>query len=148
MMATRSALLVSAVDEDHEFLGRVFLQQGWMLFKTRTIESALVLLNHNPVPVVITERDVPPGNWKDLLTAIHLLPDAPLLIVTDRLADEYLWAEVLNLGGHDVLGQPFLPAELLWVLGTAWRIKENNQTPAPRFKKQVLSAHVNKGDSK
>jgi DNA-binding response OmpR family regulator len=127
-MPTRSALLVSAADEDHEFLGRVFFQQGWMLFKTRTIESALVLLKHNPVPVIITERDLPLGNWKDLLTAIQQSPDAPLLIVTDRLADEYLWAEVLNLGGHDVLGQPFQVTELLWVLGTAWRIKENRQT--------------------
>jgi DNA-binding response OmpR family regulator len=147
-MATRSALLVSAVDENHEFLGRVFLQQGWVLFKTRTIESALVLLNHNPVSVVITERDVPPGNWKDLLRAIQPLPDAPLLIVTDRLADECLWAEVLNLGGHDVLGQPFQLTELLWVLGTAWQIKENNQTRSPRSETQALFAQVNKGELK
>ena len=31
---------------------------------------------------------------------------APVLIVTSKVADEYLWSEVLNLGGYDVLAQP------------------------------------------
>jgi DNA-binding response OmpR family regulator len=139
-MAARSALLVSAVEEDHEFLGRVFWQQGWALYKTRTLESALVLLNHCPVPVVITERELPLGNWKDLLAATRKLLRAPLLIVTDRQADEQLWAEVLNLGGHDVLGQPFQVAELLWVLNTAWRIGEDQMARAPQAGSKVLSA--------
>jgi DNA-binding response OmpR family regulator len=141
-VAPRSALLVSAVDEEHEILDRIFFQQGWILFKARTIESALVLLNQNPVPVVITERDLPAGSWKDLLAAIQSLPDAPLLIVTDRQADEYLWAEVLNLGGYDVLGQPIQVTELLWVLGTAWRIKDNNQTQVPKPECEALFAHA------
>jgi hypothetical protein len=34
---------------------------------------------------------------------ILLLPDPPVLIVTSRLADEYLWAEALNPGAYDVL---------------------------------------------
>ncbi len=29
------------------------------------------------------------------------------LIVTDRLANEALWSEVLNLGGYDVVAKPF-----------------------------------------
>lgn len=141
-MPARSALLVSAVEEDHEFLGRVFWQQGWALYKTRTLESALVLLNHCPVPVVITERELPLGNWKDLLAATRQLPHAPQLIVTDRLADEHLWAEVLNLGGHDVLSQPFQVAELLWVLNTAWRIGEDQTARAPQAGSKALSAYA------
>ena len=31
----------------------------------------------------------------------------PALIVTSRLADERLWAEVLNLGAFDLLSKPF-----------------------------------------
>jgi DNA-binding response OmpR family regulator len=81
---------------------------------------------------VIAERDLPLGDWKDLLAAIRLLPDPPLLIVTSRLADEYLWAEVLNLGGHDVIAKPFLLAELRWVLAGAWRIVEENRKRAQK----------------
>jgi DNA-binding response OmpR family regulator len=126
MTTTRSALLVSAVEEDHRFLGQVFSQQGWILCKTGTLESAMDFLRRTPVPVVVTERDLPHGNWKDLLAGIHQLPESPLLIVTARLADEFLWGEVLNLGGHDVLSQPFQVTELLWVFDNAWRISEDD----------------------
>ena len=43
-----------------------------------------------------------------------------MLIVTDRLADERLWAEVLNLGGYDLLLKPFDPEEVLRVVNSAW----------------------------
>ncbi len=128
MTTTRSAVLVSAIEEDHRFLGRVFSQEGWMLHKTRSLESAMDLLRCNPVPVVVTERDLPAGNWKDVLAAIQRLPQTPLLIVTARLADEYLWAEVLNLGGYDVLSQPFQVTELLWVFSNAWRMRKDTWT--------------------
>ncbi len=44
----------------------------------------------------------------------------PNLIVTSRLADEGLWAEVLNLGGYDVLAQPFDAEEVYRVVFLAW----------------------------
>ena len=72
--------------------------------------------------VVITERDLPPGDWKDALSALQQLPRQPLLIVTSRLADEELWSEVLNLGAHNVLAKPFRAVEVQWVLESAWRI--------------------------
>ena len=117
---TRSALLVSAVEEDREFLGRVFSQQGWLLYTTRVPETALAFLRDNPIPVVVTERNSPFGDWKDLLAAIQQLPNAPLFIVSARLADDYLWAEALNLGAYDVLPKPFETAEVERVLGSAW----------------------------
>ena len=142
MIARRAALLVSAVQEDHQLLGDVFSQQGWMLHKTTTLASALAFLRDNPVPVVITERDLPLGDWKNLFAAIQHLPRPPLLIVTARLADEHLWAEVLNLGGHDVLGKPFQVKELLWVLGGAWRLAEDHGTHAPNAVHKALGAGV------
>jgi len=142
MITTRSALLVSAVEENQEFLGQFFFQQGWKLYQARTLKSAMDLLLWTPVPIVVTERDLPLGSWKDLLAAIQRLPQTPLLIVTARVADEYLWAEVLNLGGHDVLSQPFQVTELLWVLGNAWRMGENNWMRQPKHESQALLARV------
>jgi len=40
------------------------------------------------------------------------------LIVTSRVADARLWAEVLNLGGFDVIAKPFHAPEVLHVLRT------------------------------
>jgi DNA-binding NtrC family response regulator len=140
---TRSALLVSAVEEDREFLGRVFSQQGWLLYTTRVPETALAFLRDNPIPVVVTERNSPFGDWKDLLAAIQRLPHEPLLVVTARQADEYLWAEVLNLGGHDILNKPLQATEVLWVLDSAWLTAEDNsiQTPKPEGEAVFAGAH-------
>ena len=57
---------------------------------------------------------------------MQVLPHHPRLVFTSRLADEYLWVEVLNLGGHDVLVKPFRAAEVQWVLESGWRIWANN----------------------
>jgi DNA-binding response OmpR family regulator len=46
---------------------------------------------------------------------------APVLVVTSNVADESLWAEVLNLGGYDVLAQPFDGEEVARVIGSAVR---------------------------
>ena len=124
-----SALLVSPFSEDYQPLSQIFLDKGWALHLTYTLGSALALLRDRPIPVVIAERALPIGDWKDLFAALQLLPHHPLLIVTSRLADDHLWAEVLNLGGHDVLAKPFQAAEVQWSLEGAWRIWANRKKP-------------------
>jgi len=141
-ITARSALLVSGVEEDHEFVGRVFSQQGWTLYKRKNLGSALAFLRDNVIPVVITERNLPLGDWTDLLAAIRHVFHPPLLIVTDRLADEYLWSEVLNLGGHDVLAKPFRESELIWVLSNAWRIAADSVAQARKPESKASSAGV------
>jgi DNA-binding response OmpR family regulator len=126
----KSALLVSPFSEDHQPLSQIFLDKGWTLHVTYTLGSALAVLRDRPIPVVITERDLRLGDWKDVCTAMQQLPHQPLLVVTSRLADERLWVEALNLGGHDVLAKPFQAAEVHWVLERAWRIWANrNKRP-------------------
>ena len=77
------------------------------------------------VGVVITDAELPDGNWQGLLEAVSRLPGFPSLIVSSRLADERLWAEVLNLGGYDVLLTPFEPGEVFRVGSAAWRAWEH-----------------------
>ena len=75
-----------------------------------TCREALTYLGDNDTAVLICERDLPDGDWKFVLNGFDSLPMPPNLIVTARLANDELWAEVLNLGGYNVLAQPFDPA--------------------------------------
>ncbi len=118
------ALLVSPHAGDFVVFEGMFEQQNWSLFRSSTVSEAMHVLRENPVPLVITERELPSGDWKDLLFAIRDLPDAPLLVVMSHHADESLWSEVLNLCGHDVLCKPLYPPEALRVFRHAfhrWR---------------------------
>ena len=81
---------------------------------------------------MIMDRDLPDGRWRDLLEAFKPMPVQPPLIVTSRLADEYLWAEVLNEGGYDVLAQPFEAEEVIRVISAATRRNHNASTEARR----------------
>jgi DNA-binding response OmpR family regulator len=45
----------------------------------------------------------------------------PLIIVTDRHANDDLWVDVLNRGGYDVLVKPFQEDEVARVVTAAFR---------------------------
>ena len=106
-------LFVSPNDEDHRALIHILRPAGWSLDSAFSCAEAIRSLEIESVPVVIVERDLPDGNWKTLHNRLMQMPFPPELIVTCRLADEHLWAEVLNLGGFDVLAQPFYTREVL-----------------------------------
>lgn len=72
------------------------------------------------VPVVLCECPLPDGSWKDVLGQLAPMQDRPRLIVFSRHADEDLWAEVLDLGGFDLLATPFRDEELIFTIGSAW----------------------------
>ena len=115
-----TALLISPDEEDHEVLNELFRHNSWILHRASSVNSASALLNEGTTSVVITERHFPVGDWKDVLDVVHHLPKAPLLIVISRAADNYLWAEALNLGAYDVLAKPLDQTEAARVLTSAW----------------------------
>lgn len=127
---SRSALLVSPYLDDRLILTDIFEQQNWSLAAVASLRSALTSLRRRPVPLVIAERDFLGGRWQHLLSAVRDLPNPPALVVISRLADEHLWSEVLNLGGHDVLAKPLREAEVLWV---ARHVFERSACPVSSF---------------
>ena len=114
------ALVVSPCRGDLLSL-RGILPSNWTLYVASDAAEAKQILRQTSFPVILCERELPDGNWKDLLVAVAGIQSPPLLIVTSRLADEYLWAEVLNLGGYDVLSKPFNSIEFIQVTSMAWR---------------------------
>lgn len=84
----------------------VLTAHGLRLAHVATVAAAIDhLLLHAPA-VILCERDLPDGDWLDVLAACKRLKAEPRLIVLDRSADESLWCRVLELGGFDVLAKP------------------------------------------
>jgi DNA-binding NtrC family response regulator len=109
----KAVLILSPFEEDRTTLRGIFDRSDWQLREAKNISEAMHLLTREQIPVVICESDLPVGDWKALLDALQLLPYPPQLIVSSRMADDRLWAEVLNLGGYDVQPIPFDPAAIL-----------------------------------
>jgi DNA-binding NtrC family response regulator len=118
---TIPVLSVSPASSDHTTLQRLLSGPQWSVYLADAVISALALLRQlKPVPVVVCDQDLFPISWRDLLVQTTLLPEPPSFIVASRLADNYLWAEALNLGAYDVLAKPFDIAELTSSLRLAW----------------------------
>ena len=124
-------LVVSSFQEDLVQLRRMLDRSVWNLRSAGTFQEALALLRENSVAVVICERDLPDGSWRDVMSMLTPVEHAPRLIVISRLADERLWAEVMNLGGFDVLSKPFYEKEVAWVTESVWR-QQQKRNPRAR----------------
>ena len=115
-------ILVSPYQDDLTSLNNILKSNHWRVQRARSFEESQQLLGdlHRPA-VVACERDLPDGNWKDVFQFIENLRNPPPLVVVSRQADESLWAEVLNVGGYDVLAKPFEENEVQRVLTMARR---------------------------
>jgi response regulator RpfG family c-di-GMP phosphodiesterase len=116
-----SILLVSPHNEDDTVLRHLLRDSGCEINRCRSKREAAALVGTRVPSLIICERDLPDGTWKDVLGQADALPNRPLVLVVSRHADESLWGEVLNLGGYDVLLKPFDRVEVTRVVEMAWR---------------------------
>src|SRR5260370_13118287 len=101
--ALAGTVIVCPDGEDQRALREILGAAGWNAVCVCSYAQAARYLEREEAPVVITARHLPDGNWKALHNLLTRMAFPPKLIVTAKLADDYLWAEVLNLGGFDVL---------------------------------------------
>jgi DNA-binding NtrC family response regulator len=113
MPPASSVLAVGLLVEDHQILREVLDDTGMPVVTAATVREAMHLLDRDCPAVIISESNLPDGTWKDLLDISAWHSPVRNLIVVSRLADEFIWAEVLNLGGWDVLAKPLDKEEVL-----------------------------------
>src|ERR1700704_5156955 len=80
-------LSISATREDHQVLRRML--DDFRITAVGTRRAAMSFLCLDRVPVIVCERDLPDGTWKDILGDTAVFPNPPALVVTSGLADEY-----------------------------------------------------------
>jgi hypothetical protein len=85
----------------------------------RAPSAAGTELSREQIAVVICERHLIDGNWKDVLSRLAPVLNPPRLIVVARCSDNVLWMEVLNMGGFDLLSAPLREVEVAHAVGSA-----------------------------
>ena len=115
-----TAVFVTTHDEGLEVLRPVLEGHHCTLEWAQTRTQALPLLNAPGCGILLIDSDLP-GGWKSFLRDVQGRAYPPAVIVVARMADDRLWAEVLNLGGYDVLVRPFDPREVERIMSAACR---------------------------
>jgi DNA-binding response OmpR family regulator len=139
-----SVLLIGPDDSRRSILRSILQQAGFRTFICARCRDAADLIPF--ASVVVCECSLPDGTWKDVLWTARARNRAPAFVVTSREAAGDLWADVINLGGSDVLAQPFRAEEVLWVVQGAhrrWRILGDNGSARPpgRPQSRMPAAH-------
>jgi DNA-binding NtrC family response regulator len=116
--AKAKVLSVSPLRRDHENL-RAILAGRCVICDAANFYCARGLLEAEPFAIVLCEQHLTPYTWRDVLAEVAVLPKRPLVVVTSRLADDYLWSEALNLGAYDVLSKPFVAPEVKRTINAA-----------------------------
>jgi len=128
-----SILVVDPLDSRRSALRNILSASQCKMLEASTYREAISILDDRGIDVIICDTEVVDERWQALLDYLQGRTDPPNLVVTSRLADERLWAEVLNLGGYDVLAQPFDCGEVLRVVrmaGTSRRRAAQRQARA------------------
>jgi DNA-binding response OmpR family regulator len=112
-------LAISPFEEDLSFFQHMFDDAGWKLLSARTRREAVAELSHGAIAVVVCERHLIDGNWKDVLSRLASISNPPRLIVVSHRSDDGLWTEVLNMGGFDLLSAPLQEVEVVHAVGLA-----------------------------
>ena len=133
------ALLVNTDPEGRLLMHEIFRKAGWRLYEAGDRKRALQCLESHPVQVVIASRDNHYWPWQRVLHDLERIWRPPQLVVTSRIADDFLWAEVLNRGGYDVLLEPFQPDEVVRVIASARRHFDPKPAAAVRAHAAVAS---------
>lgn len=113
--ATARATMVAAFrhEQDQQDLERIVGPCSWNLIWTRTCAGAIEAVERNEAPIIISGRIFPDGEWRDIWNRLRTRGEPPVFILASRSADDALWAEMLNLGGYNLLLKPFHPEEVI-----------------------------------
>lgn len=116
-------LLITADQDDCAAIRDILSHLEWDVVSFPTLGEAGAALRR--ASVVLCDAEFPDGGWRDVMRSLGTIADPPLLIVAAHLADNRLWAEVLNEGGHDVLAKPYRATEVLQSITWGFRWRES-----------------------
>lgn len=112
------ALTVS--ERERDILSRAGASQGWSIQFAETCCQAWDLLHRHGVPIFLCDREFPNTEWRHILHMMSSGPEPVYAILLSRVADDYLWGEVIRHGGHDLLATPLCQADVLRAIRLGW----------------------------
>jgi DNA-binding NtrC family response regulator len=104
-----------------------------LLFVRRSAEAAVAIREGDVFQVALLPASLCDTDWWELWGVLALLNRRPAILVYTRKATFQLWSGVLDLGGYDVIVEPFSDEELQGaVLRAAKSFEEQHQTTLRR----------------
>ena len=79
----------------------------------------MMLFDSGGTTIFLYDRDTNPAGWMHALEAAITMCAPSAFIMISRLADDQMWADLLNRGGYDLLLKPLNDNEVVRTLQSA-----------------------------
>jgi DNA-binding response OmpR family regulator len=129
-----AVILATPLERDLQYLRRVAEQSALVSMEAATGREALAAISHTGAGAVICDESLP---WRDLLSYLAEDCDPPRVIVIASAPQNTMWAEVLSLGGFDVLAKPFVEDEVSRLMGMVCARPPHYTRPRPPVARDV-----------
>ena len=101
----------------------------WRIGRVQSLEEVETQVVCDPASIVVYERDWDGGDWRSAIRKLYEIPAHPCILLASRVADDYLWREVVGHHGYDILPVAAPDEKLIRVLKFAWTWVRSNVHP-------------------
>jgi DNA-binding NtrC family response regulator len=107
-------------EQDRSLITKVCEGNQWDVFFANTCDEARQMAEKIKPQIILLDRDMADGDWRHALSAFSSASSGACTILISRVADDYLWNEVVCNGGYDVLAKPLREQDVLRAVRLAW----------------------------
>lgn len=130
--ARTPVIALAASEHDREILTAISCQGPWDVHFADSRVEAWEIVHRFGSPVVLYDRDWPNAEWRTTVHTFASCPQRPCVILLSRVADDYLWQELIRCGGHDLLAKPLRVDDVNRALKLAWSYWNSARATASR----------------
>jgi hypothetical protein len=119
---TTSIRIVSVLAgaQDRCLLDEVSYRNQWNVSFAKAYDEACLLSDRLKPPIILFDRDVAGPDWRHAVSSLASVSGSACVLLISRVADDYLWNEVVLNGGYDVLSKPLREDEVMRAVRLAW----------------------------
>lgn len=114
-------LAVSVSDPDRAVLSVLADKHGWDLRISNGVET------RGDFEVILCDRDQPGRPWREVLDSLVAGFPGSCVLLVSPVNDDYLWREVVQHGGYDVLTRPLREQAVLHAIQAALQFTSSRQ---------------------
>jgi AmiR/NasT family two-component response regulator len=130
--AATPVIALAVSDHDREILTAISGREPWEIHLAESRVQAWDAMNRFNSPVILYDRDWPGAEWRSTVQTFARSAQRPCVLLTSRVADEYLWQELIRCGGHDLLAKPLRSEDVTRALKLAYSYWTNARAPVKR----------------
>lgn len=114
-------LALSIFLQDRLLLERLGKQNNWELRFTNSPTDAFDWASQNQFEIILCDRNQPGYPWREVMDRLAKSSPRSCILLISPINDDYLWSDVLQWGGYDVLMRPLRAEVVLHLVNAAKR---------------------------